>query len=331
MTDIPVSILNYFNHYEPIVLVTLLTTSGSTPRKSGAQMIVLKGGESFGSIGGGQMEFDVIQECMLLYVTNKTRIKHFSMSGESAADLGMICGGQADVLMEYLDPLSESVRIYYTKLVEILDKRTPEINQIVEIYPSDVADSVKKSIQTLHGEVLYSILNTLDFDSHKSKGNNQHIIPSIFQPRCIIFGGGHIGQKLAPLVTWVGFSTIVVDDRLEFINPGVEKTLLTMDYREIFDTTTIDHNTFIVIVTRGHLNDQVVLERALASQAGYIGMIGSKRKCLLVFDDLLKKNFDEKAIQRIHAPIGLQIGAQTPEEIAICIAAEMILFRNMLK
>jgi xanthine dehydrogenase accessory factor len=150
-----------------------------------------------------------------------------------------------------------------------------------------------------------------------------------------IFGAGHVSRSLAEFVKAVGFWTVVLDDRADYANrdrfPAADEIVVLDSFDEVMGNITIDRDSFVVIVTRGHLNDRTVLSQVLKSNAGYIGMIGSRRKCGLIFDELRRSGYPEAEIQRVHAPIGISIDAETPEEIGISITAEMIAVRAGLQ
>lgn len=148
------------------------------------------------------------------------------------------------------------------------------------------------------------------------------------EPALVICGAGHIGQALAPLARWLGFEVIVVDDRAQYASrqffPDENIHLIVKPYAEALQSLKITPSTHIVIVTRGHKHDENCLRTSLRSPARYIGMIGSARRVITVFRRLLDEGFPPEAIQRVHAPIGLDIGARTPAEIALSILAEII-------
>ncbi|MBI3950945.1 MAG: XdhC family protein [Acidobacteria bacterium] len=149
------------------------------------------------------------------------------------------------------------------------------------------------------------------------------------EPQLIICGGGHIGQALAPLARLLDFDVAVIDDRADFASrelfPDESVHLIVKPYAEALASLKITPSTSIVIVTRGHKHDENCLRILLNSLARYIGMIGSARRVITVFRRLLDEDFPMEAIQRVHAPIGLDIGARTPAEIALSILAEVIL------
>jgi xanthine dehydrogenase accessory factor len=150
----------------------------------------------------------------------------------------------------------------------------------------------------------------------------------------LLVGAGHVSQPVAAMAKMLGFQVLVTDDRQEFCNaerfPAADRCLVA-DPADVFDHISINPSTYIVIVTRGHLRDQEALEKALATEAAYIGMIGSQKKVKTVFEQLRAKGVSEEELAKVHAPIGLAIGAETPAEIAVSILAEIIAVRNAKK
>lgn len=147
--------------------------------------------------------------------------------------------------------------------------------------------------------------------------------------KLFLFGGGHIGTSLAKIVVGLNFRITVIDDRQEMLDKfqaPVETVLTDSGYEENFPK--IDIQSYVVIVTRNHVSDMAILEKAMKEDCAYIGMIGSKNKVKKIFSALKEKGIDEKRLEIVHAPIGLDIGAEGPEEIAISIAAELIKVRR---
>jgi xanthine dehydrogenase accessory factor len=151
------------------------------------------------------------------------------------------------------------------------------------------------------------------------------------KPVFIVVGAGHIGRSLAKLADFLDFHVVVIDDREDFANeerlPEADQVICG-DYEEALDGLRIDANTAIVMVTRGHKQDELALRHAVGRGAGYVGMIGSKRRTATVLQHLRDEGFDPADLERVRTPIGLDIGAETPEEIAISIVAEVILLRR---
>ena len=159
-------------------------------------------------------------------------------------------------------------------------------------------------------------------------------IPVVKAGRTYLFGGGHVSQALVPVLASLGFRPVVYDDRPEFADPALfpkaEKTLCG-DFARLSEQVTVTPEDYVVVMTRGHQADYEVLTQVLRSGAKYLGCIGSKRKLALCRERLLAAGFTDEEYARLHAPIGLAIGAQTPEEIAVSVAAEMIAVRAGLE
>ena len=160
---------------------------------------------------------------------------------------------------------------------------------------------------------------------------NVFVEPIIPQPRAFIFGAGHISKSLSKVATLAGFATVIVDDREQFANrdrfPEADE-VHAGEYEEVFPKLEVNHSSYLVIVTRGHRDDMRVLKWALTTSARYISMIGSKRKVLGVMKELEKEGVRREEFDRIYAPMGFEIGAISPEEIAVSVAAEMIAVRR---
>jgi xanthine dehydrogenase accessory factor len=160
---------------------------------------------------------------------------------------------------------------------------------------------------------------------------NIFVEPVIPQPRAFIFGGGHVSKSISKVATIAGFATTIIDDREAFANPErfpeAEETYAE-DYESVFPKLPITSTSYVIIVTRGHRDDMRVLRWAIGTPAKYISMIGSKRKTISVVHELEKEGFARESFERIFAPMGLEIGAESPEEIAISVVAEMIAVRR---
>jgi xanthine dehydrogenase accessory factor len=160
---------------------------------------------------------------------------------------------------------------------------------------------------------------------------NIFVEPVTPQPRAYIFGGGHVSKNISKIAALAGFSTVVVDDREAFANaerfPEADATYAE-PYEEVFSKLPVTSSSYLIIVTRGHRDDMRVLRWAVTTEARYIAMIGSKRKTISVVHELEKEGFAREMFSRVFAPMGLEIGAETPEEIAISVVAEMIALRR---
>lgn len=355
MKEILEALVRMLGQGESVVLATIFSSSGSAPRTAGAHMIVRADGSIAGTIGGGLLEARVQQAAPHLFENKKSLIVHFNLTGTDASVLEMICGGQVEVLVDYIDAANETyVQIFEQLLAAMKSHRKAwQILTLPEVtgeFEGVQRCLVKAQDPTVNGwgvaaqggsacgefpEALLSevmsrpeIMETQYPVVIRLQEQRLLVEPATHFGSVYLMGGGHISQKLAPLTHMIGFETIVVDDRPDFISserfPSADHRVLVGSFEQALEGFTLDSGSYIVIVTRGHLHDKTVLAQALQSQAGYIGMIGSLRKRDLIYKELEEAGFSRDEFKRIHAPIGLPVGAESPEEIAISIAGELI-------
>ena len=326
---------------ESFVLATVISRNGSAPRSAGAKMLVRKDGSIVGTVGGGILEAQVQKLAVRIHETHEAKISSFSFSGKDASTMDAICGGQVEVLVEWINcqdaETIELIRGLYETLathhkvwwITSLLKAASQSQHTLYFPEGSI-------LGTLPGKLTAeTVTGTRSVELLEMDGTTIVIEPVNIVGTAYIFGAGHVSQSLADFVKAVGFWTVVLDDRADFCNRERFQTaddLIVLDsFEDVTNKIAIDENSFVVIVTRGHMNDRVVLGQVLKSNAGYIGMIGSRRKCQLIYDELYKQGFTQADIQRVHAPIGLPIQAETPEEIGISICAEMIQARAQMQ
>lgn len=165
--------------------------------------------------------------------------------------------------------------------------------------------------------------------------DSEPILEDLFGPLnnsvAYIFGGGHVGKAIEPLLRYVDFTTVVLDDRKEYAGkerfPDAERLIVLENYEQAFKGLSTDSNSYIIIVTRGHRGDYHVLKNALEHKAAYIGMIGSRTKVAEIMEKLKQDGFSREQLEKVYTPIGLPIFAETPKEIGISIVAQMIMVR----
>ncbi len=278
------------------VLCLIVATRGSTPQGAGAMLAVAEDGRITGTVGGGCVEADIRARALQMQPGNAGEVATFVLANESGLDDGQICGGSLDVAIQVFTE-SNQARI---------------LREAAEALRAGRAAVVPVRIQTPDGVVEY-----------RARIEEP--------PRLVIAGGGHIGRVLAGLMHPLGFHVTVVDDRREFANPDRFPPPVNPVVGNIEDTMArwpIDPNTYIVIVTRGHIHDERALSAVIDSPARYIGMIGSRRKIETIYEDLRRLGAAEKRLEQVHSPIGLDIHAVTPEEIGVSIAAELVSVRR---
>lgn len=315
------------------VLVGIIASSGSTPRGTGAYMLVTKSGRICGTIGGGAVEYRSEQLAAQVLAQRRSRLEFFCLTRNEVLDLGMICGGDVHVYFRYIPANSREI-LTLTEQIETLFARGEQTWLISEITPGvENFMCVYSSSSGLFGGTLPDgVIDQLS--SHagpiEADGRTFYCETLIRAGKVYIFGGGHVAQALVPALSTVGFRCIVLEDREDFCRPalfpGVEDTLL-IDNGRVADYVDIQETDYVVIMTRGHSSDQLIQAQALRTPARYIGVIGSRKKTAKVFANLRELGFTDADFARITTPIGLDIGGETPEEIAVSIAAQLIAVR----
>ncbi|WP_027720358.1 XdhC family aldehyde oxidoreductase maturation factor [Maridesulfovibrio zosterae] len=322
-----------------LILATIVKSSGSTPRSSGSKMIVLRDGSIAGTIGGGLVEALVQKEAANLFDTGNNIVcfKDFDLSNELAANADMICGGFVSVMLEHLPADQETISAF-SELEEKLrfGKQTILLSCAID---NSIQERKTLTVGSQIPELTFikeSDVNVLLEKSLKSgtpvleEANSGLIVAESFtpQPDLFIFGAGHVSRPTAELASSVNFHTVVLDDRADFANtdrfPYAGEIHVLPDFDNCFAGLEVNENSYIIIVTRGHLHDKTVLGQALKTPARYVGMIGSTKKRNAIYDALREEGIAQIEIDRCNCPIGLSIGAQTPEEIAVSIVAELI-------
>ncbi|MBR4168949.1 MAG: xanthine dehydrogenase accessory protein XdhC [Lachnospiraceae bacterium] len=316
------------------VLVTIIASSGSAPRGSGARMLVTKDGRIAGTIGGGSVEYESIRIAQRVLREKRNAGEHFSLTKNDVADIGMICGGNVEVFFLYLQGGDRSV-VEWTKAIDRLfdeRKRTRLITEITEAGNGTL--SVADDAGNVYGDAVNEeILQAPAIKPVQIENcGRRYYIEQIIKPgRVYIFGGGHIAQQLVPILARCDFSCMVIEDREDYADPALFENkadticLKTEEWSSLVKRITADD--FVCIMTRGHLNDYLAMRESLRSPARYIGVIGSRSKIAATRERLMKDGFTETEIDRITAPIGLPILSETPAEIAVSVTAQLIQVR----
>lgn len=310
-----------------LVVATIIDHHGSTPRTSGSKMIVFADGSISGTIGGGAVEGNVIKLATQLFGTQGALVIHYDLSdSDHTAGMDLICGGKIQILLEHV-PASDANRELYRSAVEMI-RSGHSFLWIARITSHDGRWRVERKIET---EAELKPSGRAASSVQESAGVVNLVEPVSPADPVYIIGGGHVSKALALLTRQVGFRTLVFDDREEFANeqrfPGADEIHVCPGYENLFGAFMINRSSSIVIVTRGHHFDQQVLAQALRTEAGYIGMIGSRRKRETIFRQLAEEGFSASALEQIHCPIGISIDAETPEEIGVSVVAELIQHR----
>ena len=331
---------------EPVVLATVVKTTGSTPQKPGAKLLVRKDGTGTGTLGGGCVEGDIWYAAkQLINDGTGAEYREYELNEDLAADDGLVCGGTMYFLIDpvykpedYLPFAREIEGAYSGQGAVALASVVKSSNN------SKIGDKlfVRENGQTVGsiGDIKLNksaVSNALELMIH---GNNTYVVDPdgteyfieayTTPPQLVICGGGHVSKAISSLAKPLGFRLFITDDRLEFANtdrfPEADIVINNTPEKSLLELP-INLNTFIVVATRGHRYDNTALLAAANTNAKYVGLMGSKRKTILIYEDLLREGISIKRLAEIRSPVGLDIKARTPEEIAISIIAEVLMFR----
>ncbi|MGI6156870.1 MAG: XdhC family protein [Saccharofermentanales bacterium] len=340
---------------EDTVLATVTASSGATPRGAGARMLVNPDGRLAGTVGGGAVEFQSISMAQDALREKRSNIHEFLLSKNQVEDIGMICGGNATVHYLYLQGDDATLLRVVRAARQAIAERRPSwlVTDIDE--GSDLTLAVLLAPEGTNP-------NEPDFDEpgweffgfpddHPctqalkadlrllcERGRSIEVcdrrlyVEELVVPGVVyIFGGGHVAQALTPVLASVHFAVVVLDDREAFVDPALfpgAYDVRMCDLNRIDQAVAIGPDDYVCIMTRGHKNDLDVEDQVLHTDARYIGVIGSRHKTKTVDGILLERGHSAEDLQRLVTPIGLNIGGETPEEIAVSIAAEMIAVRS---
>lgn len=349
MLDIWTAAVQEFEKGRDFVLATILTVEGSSPRHVGTRFLIRKDGAIVGTIGGGLLEATVQQFAAEALKEGKSHRALFSFTGKDTESTQMICGGQTQVLVEYVKASDHDARKVFSHLVSMTKAR--QIGFLFTSVDMDVGSERLGTIQHLLVDDQGTRIGGLPLaDAALAAvpperlrkpaqlidvaGSNYPVFLEWLRPRgtVYVFGAGHVGVCVAHLAAYVDFRVAIIDDRPEFAHeqnvPEADEITVIDSFDEYFATAGLDEDSYVVIVTRGHAHDKAVLGHALRTTAGYVGMIGSRRKINLIYQALLMEGFAREDLERVHAPIGLPIGGETPQEIGVSIVSEMVQVRS---
>ncbi len=325
-------------------LVTLVADQGSTPRAAGAEMLVRRDGTIAGSIGGGLLEHAMMQAAAETLAAGRSRWVRTELSGTDVRSADkMLCGGAAEVLVTYVAPHDTALLEVCRALREARDagRRAWYVTVLADGAAGDDAvvqhcavdaDGRRAGAAACAAAELRSLAGAAAVHGATRLADGRAAVVERLDPPAlaVVCGAGHVGRALAPVLLGLGFRVVVIDDREEFAAPArfPGATVVARPFDGALTAVGVDANAYVVIVTRGHVYDMEVLEQALRVGAGYVGLMASRSKRARMDAALREAGFSDDDVGRIHSPVGLAIGAETPAELAVSIAAEMILVRS---
>ena len=314
---------------EVVIWCVILSARGSTPRGPGAKMAVFADGAAHGTVGGGAVELQAIQFARTL-CSDRAVVRDYDLYSGGSEATGMVCGGW--VQMAFL-PLGPE---HAARIGTLLGGWDGSLAQGGDWWLELVIDRDGAFSLSLRGDTdLHSQAERLPRSPTlcASEEALRFLEPLGHSERVYVFGGGHVSAALVPVLLPLGFPVTVLDPRPELAVPErfPGATVLRGDFAALSDAVTLTQRDYAVVMTPGHEMDLAVLRQVLRTPACYVGCIGSRRKTAYVNQKLREEGFGEADLARVHAPIGLPIQARTPEEIAVSIAAELILHRAKLR
>ncbi len=357
-TRIYLEILEELRAGNSLALAILVKKAGSAPRDMGAKMVVTADGRLLGTLGGGCVEAEVYSVCKSCLDAGKYRMLEFSLNLDQAAEEGLVCGGKIWVSVIPLTPLH--IPFWEKVVASIHNVQTNFLTLVVQSTDKqDVSEPpegellLRRSDGT--GVSCFSGNPTVDSQwaqfvvpvssDAQAPGPGDDAIPFLntsadiwiyheplrLAPDLVLFGAGHISQYLARMARDLGYRITVVDDRPFFANqerfPDAHRVLVA-EFTDCWNHLSPGPWTYIIIVTRGHKHDEIVLRKALQVPHRYIGMIGSRHKVATMVGRIKEEGLNDDALKHVYSPIGLDIGAETPAEIAVSILAELTTVRN---
>ena len=344
------SIIAALSDEERVMLATIVSAKGSTPAAAASKMLLRnQGATPVGTIGGGCMEGEAINRARMLFSEAKAQIVTYHLNEDDAAH-GLICGGSLDILIEPLTradlPLLHDLRALYENGEDCIVATTIDASGAIcgrtITHPDSLTTPVRwtrpqdllsgaAALPPEIGQLVASAFRRKETVCVPVPGATMILEPFAAAPKLVVYGGGHVGRAISRLASTVGFRVTVADDREKYASrerfPEAAETQV-IDFHNAVAPLDIRVSTSVVIVTRGHAFDEEVLEQVLRTPARYVGMIGSKRKVLTAMRHLHARGVALDALRRVQAPIGIEIGAVTAEEIAVSIVAQLIHFRR---
>jgi len=351
MNNIYLQLVEELNQDSNLVLATVTGTQGSTPQKPGSSAIFSGKGLVAGTIGGGVVEGRVQKAAVEAIKSGKSSHLTFNLFNDISNTEEAICGGEITVLLDANPGNSAPV---FNQIKDSMEKRIPgvlitmvteddkssvlinrywmsalTVPKIQKEFIEELSPIIKEQLEKVNKYDFRKIVLTLPDEEPSSLFLLEPVYP---QSKLIIAGAGHIGRALARLGSMLDFEVTVIDDRPEYANrdniPDADH-LIVKDIGLAMKEIDKDRDTYVVIVTRGHKDDAEALKPCIGTSLAYTGMIGSRKKIAAMRENFLEKGFaTKKQWEMIYAPVGIEIGSQTVEEIAVSIAAQLIKVRN---
>jgi len=335
MKNLMSSVLQWLTKGENVVLVTIVSAPGSTPTGAGARMAIIKDGSFAGTIGESAVEHKVRQMALDALAHGDSKSKSFCLTPDEKDDMGMICGGNIMVYIQYIPYTDEKTRNLLKFAAELFSQN------IDSWIVTDITDGTEWRMG-IYAQGLENNNNLPDLAQNKElfaymavqveiSGRKYYSEPLTRAGIVYIFGGGHVSQELVPLLSHLEFRCVLFETHEKYVNRkffSCAESVIIGDFNNISASVSITEKDYVVVLTRGHRFDLSIQVQALKLKPHYLGVISSRKKAETVTaKELLEQGFSQEEINNIHAPIGIDIKGHAPAEVAVSIAAELILDR----
>lgn len=331
--DVYEFIRRYLDEGKRGILATVVRKTGSAPRDVGAKMFVGEDGTTFGTVGGGRLESDVCDRACEIMKNGRTSLFSAGADDRKIEETDMACGGNVEILLE---PVTTKYLSLYRKIENLM--KGGQKGVVVTKFGKNVftksvlAEDMSVTGDEIHSGVLDWCRNVL-YEKRLVSIGGVLAEPLRESFPLYLFGSGHVSQFVSRIAKIADFTITVIDDRDDFANrerfPDAD-AIIVETFRDALKGLCFTGNEYLVVVTKSHESDAEVLEEAMKKPTKYVGMIGSRKKVRVILDRLRQKGINDATIRRIHAPIGIPIHAETPQEIAISIVAELVTVRNSM-
>lgn len=351
MREIIATIQQWREAGKKMALATIIKTEGSSPQPLGSKMIISDKGEMMGSISGGCVESSVVEQAQVCLRDHKTRIQHYGIDNSNPWTVGLACGGQIDIFIEpLLDPrLPNGFSLELTKACScLLKKDLPFFLCLAVSPPMQGERAILQGNQVISGgmnkqwftrlcafhpfiDITMDHPRMIEMGFEENTSIKVFVEPILPQPRMIIIGAVHIAVSLTMFAKALDFKTIIIDPRRAFLTRDrfpLANELVNRWPQDILPTMKITPRDCVIILSHDEKIDLPALKEAITSSAGYIGLLGSKKTKDERLQALIEQGVAPIKLQMVHAPIGMNIGAVKPQEIAVSIIAEIIASRK---
>ncbi len=321
-------------------LASVVRRRGSLPMSATAKLLVTAVGARFGTVGGGCLEADVMEQALDVCERRTPVCTSHTLNAELAGDYGLTCGGTADVFIEPVIP-DPSLAALYAEAAAVVARGERAVLATARTWPDGTP---RKLLRTSRGEwgagdgaaggdalgMRDAIRAFDDTREEPALGDTIVVEALIGAPRLVVFGAGHVGARICEAAAFAGWRVTIVDDRAEFADaarlPRAEQVLVC-DFGDV-RAAAVAATDCVVICTRGHQHDALIASQVAPLWPRFLGMLGSRRKAALTAQALRGWGVDAAAVERIVCPVGLAVGADTPEEIAISVVGQLVAVRR---